>query len=95
MQLTALFTFLLLGAASANPVLEARQKDGECTEKYNCCYSSRDACNRQLGGWANFLTAQMYCPLHKYCIDYGITRKQCNADCCDIKTGWGRGCPGK
>ncbi|KAL0253262.1 hypothetical protein SLS55_010234 [Diplodia seriata] len=77
MHFTAFFTFALLGAAAASPVLEARQKDGD------------------LGSGGNFLTAQIYCPLYKYCKDYGITRAQCNADCCDIKTGWGRGCPGK
>ncbi|KAF4988687.1 hypothetical protein FDECE_14960 [Fusarium decemcellulare] len=91
---------LLMGAVSTSPAgLDARQKapgvgdpNADCDEQYDCCYSSEAACFRQLG-WG---PGNIYCPLHKYCAtSYNIPRTKCNADCCSISTGWGRGCPGK
>ncbi|XPS76719.1 hypothetical protein M3J09_008766 [Ascochyta lentis] len=90
---------LMLGATASPAGLESRQKapgvgdkNADCDDGYDCCYSSTAACFRQLG----WLGGNMFCQLHKYCAtDYNIPRSQCNADCCSISTGAGRGCPGK
>ncbi|KAK1715559.1 uncharacterized protein BDZ83DRAFT_635408 [Colletotrichum acutatum] len=91
---------LTVGTAIANPArLENRQKapgvgdpNAQCDGKHDCCFSSEAACFRQYGT----LSGNIYCPLHKYCAtDYNIPRTKCNADCCSISNGLGRGCPGK
>ncbi|KAH7368420.1 hypothetical protein B0T11DRAFT_326607 [Plectosphaerella cucumerina] len=92
---------LLIGTTVASPAdIDRRQekapgvgdKSADCDDEFDCCYSSEAACFRQLG----YVSGNIFCPLHKYCAtDYNIPRSKCNADCCSISTGWGRGCPGK
>ncbi|KAK1469623.1 hypothetical protein CMEL01_01390 [Colletotrichum melonis] len=74
---------LTVGTAIANPArLENRQKAPGVGDP-----------NAQQYGT---LPGNIYCPLHKYCAtDYNIPRTKCNADCCSISNGLGRGCPGK
>ncbi|KAH9879296.1 hypothetical protein J1614_002735 [Plenodomus biglobosus] len=68
------------------------EKDKACDESCDCCFSSERACFSQYG----YTAGQIFCPLHKICTTaYGIPRTKCNADCCSISTGLGRGCPGK
>ncbi|KAL3419553.1 hypothetical protein PVAG01_08051 [Phlyctema vagabunda] len=97
----AAFVSLMMGVVSANPVaLEGRapqapgqgDTQADCDDEFDCCYTSTAACFRQLG----YGPGNIYCNLHKYCAtDYNIPRTKCNADCCSISTGLGRGCPGK
>ncbi|KAM0290825.1 hypothetical protein ACHAPQ_011444 [Fusarium lateritium] len=90
---------LMVSAVAASPAgLDSRQDPGvgdtnaDCDDEFDCCYSSEAACFRQLG-WG---PGQIYCPLMKYCAtSYNIPRSKCNADCCSISNGLGRGCPGK
>ncbi|ENH98539.1 hypothetical protein COCC4DRAFT_182628 [Bipolaris maydis ATCC 48331] len=85
----AFSAFLLTGTVSAGV------GSGWCHQRNNCCYSSGAACRRQFG-WdiTGVCDEGSHDPsLWTLCEEVNVTRKQCDADCCDIKTGWGRGCP--
>ncbi|EAT82379.1 hypothetical protein HBI56_090060 [Parastagonospora nodorum] len=83
----ALSAFLFAGNVAAK----------ECHARENCCYSSEGACRRQLGLAYAFIGG---CSFDGHdqdkltlCEQVNVTRKDCDADCCDIQTKKGRGCP--
>ncbi|OLN97997.1 hypothetical protein CCHL11_06811 [Colletotrichum chlorophyti] len=58
----------------------------------NCCWGGsdgHDACLRQNGYIGCINGAER----GNFCKNRGITSQQCDADCCDTRTGWGKPCP--
>ncbi|KAJ4417919.1 hypothetical protein N0V82_005876 [Gnomoniopsis sp. IMI 355080] len=57
----------------------------------NCCWggsTGEDACLRQAGGVACSNGADK----ENFCVNMGITKAECNADCCDTRTRKGKPC---
>ncbi|KAH3999451.1 hypothetical protein HBI55_078000 [Parastagonospora nodorum] len=89
---TSFLVAILAGTAFAAPSnLKERSSTNPCGKGRDCCYSSKPACERQVGSLAYYLTC--FDPdVVTYCSDEGITMAQCDADCCSIKTTFGRSC---
>ncbi|EOA83048.1 uncharacterized protein SETTUDRAFT_23023 [Exserohilum turcica Et28A] len=80
-------------AFAAPPNLKTRAKgSGSCYAGVDCCYSSSTACYRQNIWPAGYINCNVN-GASTWCSDVGITKAQCDADCCSVSTGYGRSCP--
>ncbi|KAI2476166.1 hypothetical protein Ptr902_12442 [Pyrenophora tritici-repentis] len=100
---TMIAAAIFASSAIARPVI-ARQDQGfihnnnNCNKANNCCFSSKDACARQLGGLLGFNTF-ILCNTNDdtladdFCNKLGVSTANCTADCCRIDNATGRNCP--
>ncbi|KAG4441805.1 hypothetical protein IFR05_002729 [Cadophora sp. M221] len=95
MQFATFATFLAAMAAITPAVMA-------CNQAQDCCWGGKDngysGCKNQHHGAAEIIgvsdhpcTTELYAK--DFCSKRGVTVAQCDADCCQISTGFGRACP--
>ncbi|KAK0642606.1 hypothetical protein DIS24_g8831 [Lasiodiplodia hormozganensis] len=83
---SAIIAFAFVASASAACTMQVDSTDP------NCCWGGKngmDACFRQ----AKSQTCRDPNERKNFCVNMGIPRSKCDADCCDTRTGWGKPCP--